>query len=201
MRQLLPIASLLTALFIVNGCCLPRVNNKPPRRPHVTPLGDSGSANASGSATASGPGTATGVSHAAVAEPLPASSGAASSSVHGGDGVHLELKTEDLSVGRNVVSNGSARIRKYVVTETKSIPVTLKREEFVVERVPASGAPTTVFGEASSTIDLPLTVETATVVITPRVVEVIKVHKVVETEQREISATLRTEKVEVTKHQ
>lgn len=176
-------------------------------RVRTTPLEVSGPVTVSGPITVTGPVTVGTATTTTTTIPSPAVTHAhppastSSSHTHGihGDGVHLELKTEDLTVDRRTTSNGAARIRKYVVTEERSIPVTLRREEFTVERVPASGVPTTPFGEASSVIDIPLTVETAVGVVTPRVIEVIRVHKTVETDTKEIKGVLRTEKVDITK--
>lgn len=218
MRHLAAIA-VIAAAALSTGCrTAPCHRGKGHSKVHTTPLEISGPVNVSGPVTVTGPvsvsGVTSGASSATTQAPdstvvrgapatTPPSSTSSTSGATANDGgdVRLELKTEDLTVDRRTVSNGAARIRKYVVTEERSIPVTLRREEYVVERVPASGAPTTPFGEASATIDLPLTVETAVGVVTPRVTEVIRVRKTVETDTKDIKATLRTEKFEVIKAQ
>ena len=216
MRHLAAIA-VIAAAALSTGCrTAPCHRGKGHSKVHTTPLEISGPVNVSGPVTVTGPVSVSGVTSGASSATTQApdstvvrgapvttsssTSGATAAASDGGD-VRLELKTEDLTVDRRTVSNGAARIRKYVVTEERSIPVTLRREEYVVERVPASGAPTTPFGEASATIDLPLTVETAVGVVTPRVTEVIRVRKTVETDTKDIKATLRTEKFEVIKAQ
>jgi len=111
----------------------------------------------------------------------------------------LELKTEDFSVRKETVSNGAARIRKYVVSEQKSVPVTVCREDFTVERIPGYGTPTTPWGGGELVIDIPLTREVAYPVVTPRVTEVIRVRKTVDCVTNLITGTVRTEKFEVLK--
>jgi len=113
----------------------------------------------------------------------------------------LELKTEDLTVQRATVSNGSVLIRKVVEAKDISIPVDLAREEYVVERIPAGGPPTTPFGDGQMEINVPLTRQTATPVITPRVIEVIRIKKTLHTDQQNVTGRVRTETVDVTKVQ
>ena len=111
----------------------------------------------------------------------------------------MELKTESLAIDRKTVSNGSARIRKYVVSEPQTVSTTVRREELEIQRIPASGAPTTPFGEAEVVIEVPLTTETVSAVVTPRVIERVRIHKSVSTDQKDVTATIRTEKLEVLK--
>jgi len=152
-----------------------------------------------GSNAGSSSAVATRAPDSTVASTTSTATSATASTIQGGDGTLLELKTEGLTVERRTVSNGAARIRKYVVTETQTIPVTVRREEILVERVPASGVPTTPFGEAEAVIEVPLTVETVSPVITPRVIERVRIHRKVETDQKDVTATLRTEKLDVIK--
>ena len=115
--------------------------------------------------------------------------------VAGGD--TLELKAEDMTVDKRTVSNGSVRVRKYVVSEQKSIPIEVCREDYVVERIPASGAPTTPWGGGEVVIDIPLTRQTATPVITPRVYETLRIRKTLDCVTEQVTGTVRTEKFEV----
>jgi len=114
-------------------------------------------------------------------------------------GETLELKAEDLTVDKKTVSNGSVRIRKYVVSEQKSVPIEVCREDYVVERIPGSGAPTTQWGESDVVIDIPLTRQTATAVITPRVYETLRIRKTLDCVTEQVTGTVRTEKFEVIK--
>ena len=115
------------------------------------------------------------------------------------DGTEIELKKEDMTVQKNVVSNGQVIIRKTVISEQATIPITTQREEYEVVRVAADGPPTTPWGEAVSVISMPLTRETAIPVITPRVIERIKVRKTTTADAANIVGTVRTEKLDVVK--
>ena len=110
------------------------------------------------------------------------------------DGSQLELKKEQATVSKQVVPSGQVSLKKTVVSETVTLPVTLNHDEYTIERVPATGEPTTAFGEAE--ISLPLQKETATAVVTPKVVEVIRLKKVVVPVTSNLTAVVRTEKVE-----
>ena len=109
----------------------------------------------------------------------------------------MELKAEDMTVDKRTVSNGAIRIRKYVVSEQKSVPIEVCREDYVVERVPASGQPTTAWGEGETYIELPLTRQVATPVITPRIYETLRIRKVVDCDTEQVTGTVRTERFEV----
>lgn len=109
----------------------------------------------------------------------------------------IELKTEDVHVAKQTVSNGALRIRKYVTTQNVSIPVTLCRDEFEVQRTPVSGPSNAPFEAAESYYDIPLTREVATPVITPRLLEVLHVKRTTVCETNLVGAVLRTEKAEV----
>ena len=52
----------------------------------------------------------------------------------------IALHKEELVVGKREVSNGGVLIRTVVQTENVSQPVDLRREEYVIERIPASQA-------------------------------------------------------------
>lgn len=170
---------------LLTGCCIPkRHHHAKCDHDRVTPL-----PNYSGGSPAP----------VVTDKPAPVVGGPASSTVATDGETRLELKTEDFAVKKETVSGGAARIRKYVVTETKSVPVVVCHEDFVVERVPAGGAPATPWGPGETVIELPLTREVAVPVITPRVVEVLRVRKTVDCVTNTISATIRTEKADVSR--
>lgn len=54
----------------------------------------------------------------------------------------ITLHEEQVNVGTEKVETGRVRLRKHVVTETKTVEVPVEREEFVVERTPATGTAT-----------------------------------------------------------
>lgn len=108
----------------------------------------------------------------------------------------IKLKEEKLKVGKREVEYGRVRLRKVIRTEVVNQPVELKREEIVVERVPA--------GEASATEDfsedeiyVPLRREEAVVQKEARVREEVRVGKREQREQETVSETVRSEDVEV----
>jgi uncharacterized protein (TIGR02271 family) len=112
----------------------------------------------------------------------------------------IQLKDEELRVGKREVEAGGVRLRKVVRTEVVNQPVELRREEIVVERVPASEA------SASNTADfsedeiyVPLRREEAVVAKEARVREEVRIGKRHETEQQTISDTVRHEDVEIEK--
>ena len=54
----------------------------------------------------------------------------------------ITLHEEQVNVGTEKVETGRVRLRKHVVTDTKTVEVPVEREEFVVERTPATGTAT-----------------------------------------------------------
>lgn len=218
MRHLAALAVLAAATLAFTGCCSSRGSSHGHGhgRIHTTPLNASGGpVNISGGpitvtggpVTVHGTPASTAATTSASVTHVPTQAATATSStaaVHGGhgipgDGTHLELKTETLSVDRKTVSNGAVRIRKYVVSEPQTVSTTVRREELSIERIPASGVPTTPFGEAEAVIEVPLTTETVSAVVTPRVIERVRIHRVITNDQKDVTATLRTEKLEILK--
>ena len=110
----------------------------------------------------------------------------------------IKLKDEELRVGKREIEAGGVRLRKVIRTEVVNKPVELKREEIVVERVPASDRTTTEdFSEDE--IYVPLRREEAVVAKEARVREEVRIGKRHETEQQTISDTVRHEDVEIEK--
>lgn len=207
MKQIIALTLFAALAAIVStGCSTSRAATK-----RTTPIAVSGPVTVSGPVNVTGPITITGttgtaetvkaVPAAPAARVVPAAAIAAPAATTStvADGTEIELKKEDLSVQRGVTSNGKVVIRKTVVSETANIPVTLTREEFVVERVAADGQPTTPWGEAVNEISMPLTRETAAPVITPRVIERVRVRKTVSQDPANVTGTVRTEKLDVVK--
>ena len=50
----------------------------------------------------------------------------------------VKLTEEQVKVGKREVTAGGVRLRKFIRTETVNQPVELRREELVIERVPAN---------------------------------------------------------------
>jgi uncharacterized protein (TIGR02271 family) len=110
----------------------------------------------------------------------------------------VKLSEEQLKVGKREVVAGGVRLRKVVRTETVNQPVNLKREEIVVERVPASearGAAERAFEQDE--IYVPLRREEAVVRKEAQVREEVRVRKDARSEQQTISEKVRREDVEI----
>ena len=108
----------------------------------------------------------------------------------------IRLKEEELKVGKREVQAGGIRLHKIVRTETVNQPVELKREEIVIERVPAQGqASNESFGEED--IFIPLRREEAVVEKTSRVREEVRVGKKTEVDRRQVTEQVRKEDIQV----
>jgi uncharacterized protein (TIGR02271 family) len=108
----------------------------------------------------------------------------------------LTLSEEQLSVGTRQVEAGEAAVRKTVETEHVRKTVPVQREEVVVERRPISGDRTDDVDIREDEIRVPLMAEE--VVVEKRAVptEELVIQKRVVTEQREVEADLRKERVD-----
>jgi len=117
----------------------------------------------------------------------------------GKEAARVQLKEEEVKVGKREVEYGGIRLRKIVRTETVNQPVQLKREEIVVERVP-SGEPAGAACDANFSdeeIYIPLRKEEAVVAKEAHVREEVRIGKKVEREEQTISETVRKEDVEI----
>jgi len=114
------------------------------------------------------------------------------------DTTEIPLSEESVTVGKREVQAGTVRLRKVVRTEVVNQPVELRREDVVIDRVDASEAARD--GESDFTedeIDIPLTREEAVVQKTSQVTGAVRARKVSDTEQQNVSETVRKEDVEV----
>jgi uncharacterized protein (TIGR02271 family) len=116
-----------------------------------------------------------------------------------GEDQSLRLKAEEVKIGKREVEYGGVRLRKIVRTETVNRPVELQREEIVVERVPVEGESSREGSEtfADEEIYIPLRREEAVVEKSVRTTEEVRVGKRRETDQRDVSETVRREDVEI----
>jgi uncharacterized protein (TIGR02271 family) len=91
------------------------------------------------------------------------------------------------------------RVRKRVVTEERTVTLTLRREELVVEREPVTDGAAVPGREPPAQAPIVLTLSEEQAVITTRVVPVELVRVVVDrvTEQHELETTLRSEQIQV----
>lgn len=111
----------------------------------------------------------------------------------------LRLAEEQLRVGKREVEAGGVRLRKVVRTETVNQPVELRREEIVIERVPADqargGARGASFEEQE--VYIPLRREEAVVEKETRLREEVRARKESQTDTQNVSGQVRKEDVEV----
>jgi uncharacterized protein (TIGR02271 family) len=120
------------------------------------------------------------------------------------DQLEIQLRKEELVVGKREVSNGGVRIRTVVHTEEVSKPVELRREEFVIERIPAGSEVDKQFRAENNAFQgrevyLPLTKEEPVSGKRTLLTESIKIGKKVETENQTVSMPIRTEDVQIVK--
>ncbi len=107
---------------------------------------------------------------------------------------------EELVVGTRQEQTGDVHLHKDVVTEQESVPVTLRREEVTVERVPvdqAVDANTTRDAFQGQDIDVPVMGEEAVVGKQVRETEEVRLRKQAITEQQQVTDTVRKERVVV----
>jgi uncharacterized protein (TIGR02271 family) len=115
------------------------------------------------------------------------------------EGATVQLREEQVKVGKREVEAGGVRLRKIVRTETVNQPVELKREEIVVERVPGKETTGQPSGKdfQQEDIFIPLCREEAVVEKESRVREEVRVSKKAETERQTVSQQVRKEDIEV----
>lgn len=115
----------------------------------------------------------------------------------------IELRKEEMVVGKRQVSNGGVLLRTIVQTETVSKPVELNREEYVIERIPASEAANLSADNAyvfkGQEIYVPLMREEAVAGKRTVLSEKVQVAKKIETDTATVSHPVRTESVEIVK--
>ncbi len=114
-----------------------------------------------------------------------------------GEAIKVPITEEQLKVGKREVETGAVNIRKEVREETVNTPVSLKREELVVERVKTGGGsvPADAFREGE--VRIPLKREEAVVQKEAKVVGEVRVGKKEEIERRTVSETVRKEEVKI----
>ncbi len=114
--------------------------------------------------------------------------------------VRVPVYEEELVVGKRQEEEGRVHLHKEVTSEQETVPVTLRREEVTVERVPFTGnvdpnAARTAF--QGQDIDVPVMGEEAVVSKQAHEVEEVRLHKQATEEQQQVSDTVRRERVVV----
>ncbi len=116
------------------------------------------------------------------------------------DDIVVPAYEEELVAGKRQEQIGDVRLHKDVVTEQESVPVTLRREEVTVERVPVDQAVdlgTTRDAFQGEDIDVPVMGEEAVVGKQVRETEEVRLRKQAVTEQQQVSDMVRKERVVV----
>ncbi len=112
--------------------------------------------------------------------------------------IEVPLEEERLKVGKREVETGRVRLRKIVRTEQVNVPVELRHEDVVVERIPAdqvrAGEGTEMQGNE---IDLTLHREEAVVQKERVVTGAVRARRTEEVEQQTVTDSVRKEDVEV----
>ncbi|WP_227497365.1 YsnF/AvaK domain-containing protein [Planctomonas psychrotolerans] len=118
------------------------------------------------------------------------------------DSVGMIRSEERLALGTEVVASERVRVEKYIVTEERTFTVTVRREEVRLVREPLDGTSVggTGTGALESDGDLELTLSEEQVVVTKQIVPVerVRVRKEWHTGQQDVSATVRSERIEFT---
>jgi uncharacterized protein (TIGR02271 family) len=119
----------------------------------------------------------------------------------GAQEVNIILHEERLAVGKREVEAGQVHARKVVHTEQVSVPVELRREDVVIERVPASevraGDPSDAFAEKS--VEVVLHADEAVVSKEAHVTGAVRLSKAAQVETHVVTDTVQKEDVEVTR--
>lgn len=113
----------------------------------------------------------------------------------------IQLHKEEMVVGKREVSNGGVLVRTVVQSENVSQPIELQREEYVIERIPASEAAARSMETAfkGGEIYIPLTREQPVTTKRTLLSEKVQIGKRVETDRQTVSTPVRSEDVEITK--
>jgi uncharacterized protein (TIGR02271 family) len=116
----------------------------------------------------------------------------------GGSTIEVPLSQEEVKVGKRTVSAGEVRVRKTVSTEQVNVPVELKREDAVIERISAHEVGSSgkeAFQEER--IEVPLSREVPVVEKETRVTGGVRVRKTEGVEQETIQESVRREDVDI----
>jgi uncharacterized protein (TIGR02271 family) len=118
------------------------------------------------------------------------------------DEIRVPVVEEQLQVGKREVELGEVEIRRRVVEEQQSVPVTLRQEEVTIEQVGTPVRPLRAGEEAfqEGTIRVPVRGEEAVVAKETIVTGEVVVEKDVRQEQRTVSDTVRRTEVDFDEH-
>jgi len=111
--------------------------------------------------------------------------------------VQVPLAEEKMNVQKRETNLGEVRLRKVVRTETVNQPVELRHEDVIVERVSGSGARPGEDAFSERVVTIPVMQEEAVMEKTVQSAGAVEAKKVLESEQKNVSGTVRKEDVEV----
>jgi len=115
------------------------------------------------------------------------------------DDIRVPVYEEELVVGKRQVETGRVRLHEDVVEEQKTVSVPLQQEHVSVDRVAVTDGSGVNAADAfqSKDIDVPVMGEEAVVNKQVREVEEVRLHKEVVTENEQVGATVRKERVSI----
>jgi len=113
-----------------------------------------------------------------------------------GDGSSINILKEELMVGKLEKDAGGVYLQKIIETENASQPIQLRREEYTVDRKPASGEVASA-EFAPRQIQLTLAREEPVALTRNYLTETIRVRKQTQTDKQVVSATVRQETAEI----
>ena len=111
--------------------------------------------------------------------------------------IEVPLSKEEVKVGKRTVGAGEVKLHKTVTTEQVNVPVELKREDVVVERVPAQEIGTGKEAFQEEVIKVPLSREEPVVEKEVHVTGGVRVRKTEGVDKETIRETVRREEVDV----
>jgi uncharacterized protein (TIGR02271 family) len=111
--------------------------------------------------------------------------------------VEVPLSEEEVKVGKRTVGAGEVKLHKTVTTEQVNVPVELKREDIVVERVPAHEVEAGKGAFQEEVIKVPLNREEPVVEKEVHVTGGVRVRKTEGVDKETIQETVRREDVDV----
>jgi len=115
----------------------------------------------------------------------------------GESGGRIELREEELRARKETVEAGEVRVRKDVVTEQRTVDVPVTHEEAVVERHPVAPRPAGGEIREGEELRVPLREEQVQVEKQAMVTEEVNVGKQPVQETKQVSGTVRREKLRV----
>jgi uncharacterized protein (TIGR02271 family) len=111
--------------------------------------------------------------------------------------IEVPLSEEEVKVGKRTVGAGEVKLHKTITTEQVNVPVKLKHEDIVVERVPAHEVEAGKDPFQEEQIKIPLSREEPVVEKETRVTGGVRVRKTEGVEERTISESVRREDVDI----